>query len=180
MGDVMSYSYTTDQTFSRVNAKYLATKVAADLHLFNLYYGYPVASDIPAYLEELTELLADEYVAAYEFGFKRDEKRVIAVRYTVTPWGQLVADDPAGRVFATADTSGARYYNYLTHNQKWFNLAPEQRSRIEAACLFRAALLRCLLTVPDTGKQGRPTHRMASLCHARRLDLSDADVGRPV
>ena len=39
----MSYSYTTTETFTRTHARYIASKIAADLRKLQLYYDRPKA-----------------------------------------------------------------------------------------------------------------------------------------
>ena len=133
----MSYSYTTTSTFTRVHAHYLASKVAADLHLCRLFYGEPTEDAIGKYMEELTELLAGKYVYRYEFGFQRNGQRVVSLQYTVSWTGELIADQDAGRVFARADVTGGRFYNFLTPSDRWAGLTDAERERIEASLPFR-------------------------------------------
>jgi hypothetical protein len=133
----VSYSYTTTSTFTRVHAHYLASKVAADLHLCRLFYGRPTEEAVAAFMEELTELLAGGYVYRYEFGFQRNGQRVVTLQYTVSWTGELIADQDAGRVFAYADVTGAHFYNHLTYSDRWARLAHAERERIEASLPFR-------------------------------------------
>ena len=90
----MSYTYT--KTFTRTHAKYLASKVVADLYQCSLLYDHPSSGSVEAYEEELTTLLADGYVETYEFGFKRNERRVLTWHYTVGPSGDLEGDSRSG------------------------------------------------------------------------------------
>jgi hypothetical protein len=77
----MTSSFTTTATFTRTHAKQLAAKVVADLYQCAVLYEQPPPSHITDYETELIELLAGEYVAKYEFGFKkkRPTHRVLAV-----------------------------------------------------------------------------------------------------
>lgn len=129
----MSYSYTTSSTFTRVHAHYLASKVAADLHLCQLFYGTPTEKAIADFMEELTEFLAGGYVYRYEFGFQRNNQRVVTLQYTVSWSGDLIADQDAGRVFAYADVTGAHFYNHLTYSDRWARLTEAERERIKAS-----------------------------------------------
>lgn len=129
----MSYSYTTSSTFTRVHAHYLASKVAADLHLCRLFYRRPTEEAIANYMEELTELLARGYVSRYEFGFQRNGRRVVTLQYNVSWTGELIADQNAGRVFACADVTSAHFYNYLSYSDSWWRLTDAQRERIKAS-----------------------------------------------
>lgn len=101
-------------TFTIVHARYLASKIAADMHLFAVYYGSPSESRIRDLSEELAELLKGGYVADYEFGFKKNDTWVVSCRYTIDESGGTDSDDRSGRVVSTADVTGASFYTYLT------------------------------------------------------------------
>jgi hypothetical protein len=77
----MTYSYTTTlaETFTRTIARYVASKVVADLRRMHSYYGQPSLGLIEDYYEELTELLAGDYVQSVEYGFKRGDRRVVSL-----------------------------------------------------------------------------------------------------
>jgi Bacterial HORMA domain family 1 len=66
----MSYSYTTTESFTLTHARRLATKVAADMHQCQRFYGYPTDTQIENYQQELIVLLHGGYMKSYEFGFK--------------------------------------------------------------------------------------------------------------
>jgi hypothetical protein len=125
----LSSTYTT--TFTRTHARYLASKVVADLYQCSLLYDQPSSDSIEAYEEELTTLLADGYVATYEFGFKRDEKRVLSWYYTVGPTGDLEADSRSGSLTRGVAIGSARYFNFLTYSDEWWSLSPTARSGIK-------------------------------------------------
>lgn len=125
---------TATQTFTRTHAKYLASKVVADLYQSARLYGKPHTGDIADYEAELVELLVGGYVAEYEFGFKKNGKRVVTWQYRVNASGDLVgggADDRAGGVYARAKIADATYFNYLSYGQKWWNLTTEARKAIK-------------------------------------------------
>lgn len=127
------------QSFTRTHAKYLASKVVADLYQCVRLYGRPSTDSIPDYEDELVELLVGEYVDEYEFGFKQDGKRVVSWQYSVTAGGDLAGggtDDGAGGVYARAKVAGAAYFNFLSYSQKWFDLASSDRDQIKATLPF--------------------------------------------
>lgn len=126
----MSYSFTTTSSFTITNARYVASKIAADLRLCHNYYGYPGADIIPSYAEEFAQLLNKGYVYQYEFGFKQDGQRVLCWRYTVDEYGN-VTDNPPGSLTSSVDVSAARYYNYLWHSSKWNALPQSEREAFE-------------------------------------------------
>jgi Bacterial HORMA domain family 1 len=127
----MSNTFTRSSTFTIAEARKLAAKVEADLYLCSRYYGAPAVDQIPKYAEELAQLLNGGYVEQYEFGFKKDGNRVVSWRYRVAADGSLQSDDRAGRVFSSADVSGATYFNYLWHSAAWSALSGAERSKIE-------------------------------------------------
>jgi hypothetical protein len=127
----MSFSYTKSLTFTIVHARQLASMVAADMHLCALYYGHPSEQRIRDYSEELAQLLNLGYVAEYEFGYKRNGKRLVCWRYAVQN-GVFVNDGRPGKIISTVDVSGASFYNFLTHNAVWDALDDDERDAIES------------------------------------------------
>ncbi len=126
----MSTTYTTSSTFTRTHARYLASKVAADLRQMRLFYGRPSDTDIDDYVEELTELLVGGYLYSVDYGFRRDDCWVVALNYFVEN-GVLVADERAGRVPRGANVNGAGWYSHLRYSSKWLALSESERKRIE-------------------------------------------------
>lgn len=132
----MSFTHTRSESFTRTHAHYLASKVAADLHQMQRFYGSPSSSEIDGYLQELTTLLADGYLDYVEYGFRRDGRWVLYLRYTATSL-TLGTDDRSGRVHPGVDTSGASWHSYLTHSSAWWALTDSQRQRVEDVLPFR-------------------------------------------
>jgi hypothetical protein len=128
----MSYSYTTSSTFTVTHARYLASKVAADLRQMQIFYGKPTGQEIEDYLVELVALLLKGYVEAVEYGFLRQGQTVLALKYRATA-GFSLSDDHSGRVPAGADVSGARWYSYLWKTKSWWELPVSERIRIESS-----------------------------------------------
>ena len=145
----MSLSATSSESFTRAHAKYLASKVVTDLYQCSRLYGSPVAADIAGYEQELIEMLAGGYVSAYEFGFKKEESRIVSWQYRVTILGTLVGgDDRAGGIYAKADVSGASYYNFMTYSSAWSSLSPAQQAVVSE----RHPISRMTGTLPEDGK----------------------------
>jgi Bacterial HORMA domain family 1 len=128
----MTTTYTTSETFTRSNARYVASKVAADLRLLQRFYGRPTDIEIDAYTGELVELLLGGYVERVTYGFKRNGAWVVALRYEARLDGTLVADDRAGKVIPGINIKGANFYSYLVHSSTWALLDAAERARIEA------------------------------------------------
>jgi len=125
----MSYSFTTSETFTRTHARYLSSKIGADLRLMLRYYGRPTEAEIEDYMVELTELLAGGYVASFEAGFKKDGLRAVSVLYEVRVDG-TISDDNAGGLYARADITGASWFSFLTYSAEWDNLNFAGQKRI--------------------------------------------------
>jgi hypothetical protein len=137
----MTQSYTTSytQAFTRTIARYIASKVAADLHRIQSYYQQPSLQSIESYLEELTELLAGGHVHSVEYGFQRDNRRIVSLYYEVRADGTLT-DSHAGGVYARADVSGATWFSFLTYSSDWWSLSEHERNRIMEALPFRRSV----------------------------------------
>jgi Bacterial HORMA domain family 1 len=125
----MSYSFTTSDTFSIIHARKLAAKVATDMHICAQYYGRPTEQEIRNYAEELAQYLNEGYIEQYEFGYKKDNKRIVSWRYKVDENGVLTADERPGNVVPYVDTSGAIFFNYLTQNSRFLQLSAAQQAR---------------------------------------------------
>lgn len=80
----MTGSFTRSSSFTITHARYLASKVAADMHLCAHYYGNPCEAWIRSYAEELAQYLNAGYLEEYEFGYKKNGVRVVTWRYKVT------------------------------------------------------------------------------------------------
>ena len=131
----MTFSYTKTVTFTIVQARYLASKAAADMHLCAQYYGSPSEERIREYAEELAQYLNEGCAVSlgeYEFGFKKDDKRIVCWRYKVDSNGALTTDDRAGKVVPYVDIRGAVFFNYLTQNSLFFQLSSDEQSRFKA------------------------------------------------
>jgi hypothetical protein len=129
---MMTTSYTISETFTRSNARYVASKVAADLRLLQRFYWRPTDTEIDDYTGELVELLLGGYIQRITYGFKRGGAWVVALRYEARLDGTLTTDDRAGRVIPGIDIAGASFYSYLVYSQAWDLLDPAERARIKA------------------------------------------------
>jgi Bacterial HORMA domain family 1 len=128
----MTSSFTKTSTFTIVHARYLASKVAADMHLCAQYYGNPSEPQIREYAEELAQYLNAGYLHEYEFGYKKNGNRIVSWRYKVDSNGLLGTDDRAGKVVPYVDISGASFFNYLTQNSRFFQFSSAEQARFKA------------------------------------------------
>jgi hypothetical protein len=123
----MSYTFTTTNTFTRTRAEYVASKVAADLRRMNNFYGHsghPTESEVDLYYRELVEYLVHGFLDNVEYGFKKNDQRIVSLKYKVETSG-LLSDSHAGGVYARVDISGATWFSYLSQNSKFFSLSLE-------------------------------------------------------
>ena len=129
----MSYSITETRTFTISHARYVTSKIAADLDLMRCHYGWPSAEEITHYAEEAAILLNQRYLGSVEYGFKRNGKVIFALKYVARSDGTLQVDDRPGRVPFGLDLSGALHYSYLTYSDSFFRLPAEQQSTVQAS-----------------------------------------------
>lgn len=126
----MTYTYTTAHTFTKTNAEYVASKVAADLRGMGRYYGQPAEPRIWDFYEEVVELLVEGCLKSVEYGFKRNGRRVITLKYEVRTDGSL-SDGRSGGVYARANISGATWFSFLIYSDKWYSLSEADQQKIK-------------------------------------------------
>lgn len=141
-----TFTTTATRTFTVTHAAYLASKIATDLRLCLRYYQQPSEAQIEHYVNELTEYLRAGYLREYEFGFKKEENRVVCWRYTVLADGTI--DDKAGKVTSVADVVGATHYNHLTQNDAFWALTQSERDAFKDSLPVK----RSGATLPQDGK----------------------------
>jgi len=129
----MSYAATLARTFTISHARYVTSKIAADLDLMRGYYGWPSVQETTAYAEEAAILLAGRYLQSVEYGFERQGKVIFALKYIAQSDGSLQCDDRPGRVPSGIDMSGASRYSYLRYSDSFFRLRADQRANIKAS-----------------------------------------------
>jgi Bacterial HORMA domain family 1 len=132
----MSFSMTRAavESFTLTQAKYLASKVTADMRRCQQLYGEPDDARINNLGSELALLLRDGYVKSYEFGFIRDAdyERILTWKYSVDSSGNLVSDDRPGRIVSGVNVSGTTLRTYLIKSSAWDALSSAQKAAIEA------------------------------------------------
>jgi hypothetical protein len=129
----MTNSITKTTTFTITHARYLSSKVAADMHICAQYYGYPSEAMIRDFAEELAQYINEGYVKEYEFGYQKNNKRVVTWRYKVDENGLNSTDDRSGKIVPYVDTQGASFFNYLTLNSRFFQLSAAQQARFTSS-----------------------------------------------
>ena len=120
----MTYSYTTTSTntFTRTHAQYVASKVAADLRRMKGFYGCPSDDKILDFYKELVEFLIHGYLVSIEYGFQRNNQRIVSLKYSVSCGGALL-DSHAGGIYARADVNGADWFSTLIHKPEYERLS---------------------------------------------------------
>jgi hypothetical protein len=144
----VTYTTTSTQTFSLTSAKYVASKVAADLRYMRALYGKPSESEIERWIEELVLWIHSGYLGTVTYGFKRNGNCVLAVKYVADRAGNLTQDDTSGKVRPGVDVSGLPFYNYLTHSTTWAWLKSTQQAAFEATLPFQRT------GAPEPGVEG--------------------------
>jgi hypothetical protein len=132
----MSAASTYTTTFTETNARYLASKVAADLLQLARLYGRPSEKWIDEFIEELAILLPGGFVASVDYGFQVNGDWLIVLRYVVRSDGTLTTDNRAGRIPAGVDVGGAGFASFLRFSEKWSRLSHQDRERIEKSLPF--------------------------------------------
>lgn len=137
----MTTTFTTSKTFTISHARYITSKVAADLRQLLLFYGRPSGDWIDAYAEEAALLLRDGYLERVDYGFQRahsvlGSQWVLLLRYHARSDGTL-ADDYAGRVPASVDVSNTNFTSFLTHSARYYDLSSVEREAVDAALPLR-------------------------------------------
>ncbi|MEM9399993.1 MAG: hypothetical protein AAF984_07265 [Verrucomicrobiota bacterium] len=122
--------YTTTRSdshsFTLTHAKYLASKIATDMHRCYQNYGDP--QKIEDYQKELTQLLNNGYVSEYEFGYKKDGYRFLSWHYVIDENGIVDTDDRPGKIVSNVKLDGAAYFNFLWPSSKWHDLSQYDKS----------------------------------------------------
>lgn len=132
-----SYTRSKSSTFSRTSARRVASKVATDLRLMQIYYGKPSDFSIERYEIEVVELLLGGYLGTVKYGFQRNDLWVPPVlTYAARLDGTLTADDRPGRVPRGENIIGASFSSYLTYSAAWSALSPEEQDRIKKSLPF--------------------------------------------
>lgn len=129
-----SYTFSNTQTFTLTHARYLASKVAADLKRMQRFYGFPSDLQITNFEGELTELLKHGYLSEITYGFKRDGNWIEpTLRYSAKDLaGTSSYDDDPGKIRPNADVKNASFYSFLVTDYSYLKLSDDERKRFES------------------------------------------------
>ena len=148
----MSMSATRTVTFSATSARYLTSKIAADLRIMHHAYGFPTLQQVDEFADEAAQLMLEGYLSWVEYGLRRPTSSggmewVLQLRYTVNSSGMLTDDHPGG-VPLTAPTEGVSFYSYLAYSSAFKLLPDARRSAIERALPVQRS------SAPETPRAG--------------------------
>lgn len=134
-----SYTYSQASTFTATHAKYLASKVVADLKRIQRLYGSPSDSTINSYEAELIEYLKKGYLSEVTYGFQRNDKWIEpTIVYTARDLGGMSSsDDDPGKIKPGADISGAYFTSYLIKNSFYHNQTASEQSSFQSSLPFQ-------------------------------------------
>ena len=127
----MTYSQTRTATFTITEARYIASKLGADLRNLNARYNKPNLLWIPDYVEETAQYLKAGYLDYVDFGFKSGDEWKLRLRYTAVAGGQL-RDDVPGGLPSALDVAPYEFHSFLSQNGAFFNLTVAERDRFQA------------------------------------------------
>ena len=144
----MTSTRTASASFTITEARYVGTKIGADLRMINSLYGRPALTDIDDYTEEVALLLRDGYLGTVDYGFKDTITNAwkLRLRYTATTGGQLLDSRP-GNLPATASVAGYGLSSYLTYSLKFLLLTSAQQATVKE----RLPITRVGAAEPTTG-----------------------------
>lgn len=125
-----SYTTTGTSTFTVTHAKYLASKVAADLKRIQRFYGSPSDTDIAQYEAELTEFLRKGYLEEVTYGFKINGAWTEpTLKYTAQDLAGMAAnDDDPGKIRPSANINGAYFSSYMTYTWAYHFLSESEKT----------------------------------------------------
>lgn len=146
----MTSTLTETRTFTLTHARYVTSKIAADLDLLRVYHGRPSEYQVTQFAEEAALYIAARYLASVEYGFRRNGVTVLALKYEARSDGTLTTDDRPGRVYHEIDVSNTDWYSYLITNHAFTTLPQSEQNRFEATL----PLQRTAMPAPVAGSNG--------------------------
>jgi hypothetical protein len=127
----MTYSLTRTATFTITEARYIASKLGADLRNLNARYNRPSLIGLPDYVEETAQYLKAGYLDYVDFGFKSGDEWKLRLRYTAVAGGQL-RDDVPGGLPSALDVAPYEFHSFLRQNSTFHGLTTAERTSFKA------------------------------------------------
>ncbi len=126
----MTQTYSNERTFTVTNAKYIASKVAADLKRVQRFYNAPNDSLIQSFELELVEFLKNGVLDSVTYGFQRNGQWIEpTLKYKAQElFGITTRDDDPGSIKPNADVTGASFCSYLNYNDSWARKTESERN----------------------------------------------------
>lgn len=123
------YTTTRSETFTVTHAWHIAVKIGTDLKRMQRFYGEPDDQLIDDYEKEAVALLKGDYLDWVTYGFRKDGRWVVALKYAARYGGVLISDDSPGRVPLGVNVSGCQFSSVLRGTSKWEQLNEIQQKR---------------------------------------------------
>jgi len=130
-------SYSTTQTFTKTDVRYVTSKVKTALRLMLQFYGSPSETLIERFGLEMEALIAADYLKEVIYGFRLGANHVPGVTLKYTPASLTSQDDLPGGVTPGVNIAGATFHSFLEYNEKFFKLSLEERAKFEATLPFQ-------------------------------------------
>lgn len=132
----MTNTMTASTTFTITDARYVASKLGADLGYLRAVYGCPVQTKIDDYVEEVAQLLKAGYLDTVDYGFM-DSNDVwkLRLRYRATVGGHLIDVSPGG-IRSVINTTGLSFHSFLRFSNSWLTLPRPQQETFEKTLPF--------------------------------------------
>ncbi len=164
----MTNSYTVQDTFTILDAKHIAARVATDLRRMQRFYGSPSDLRITSFETEIVSLLKAGYLDNVTYGFQRNGNWIPpTLKYTARELLSMnTNDDDPGRVLPGADIQGASFHSFLIYSGAWFNLSERERNDFENTLPFQRS------EVPAPGINGYFSNDKIYSSGGRALDRS--------
>ena len=128
---------TATQTNTYVYARHIAAKVSADLKRLQRLYGIdsPSDKDIDDYEEEMQKLLDAGYLDTVTYGYKRNNKWIVALKYEAI-YGEVIGGDPGG-ISLERDIRDSYFTSFLSYSSKWSELPLSTQEQFESSLPFQ-------------------------------------------
>jgi hypothetical protein len=132
-----TYTLTETRTFTITEARYVTSKIAADLQSLQAYYRRPSSERITDFAEEAAILLAKRYLHSVEYGFKKNNEVIFALKYMARSDGTLQTDERPGKIPPNLNVNDAVFYTYLRYNTAFNQLSAADQQKVESQLPFQ-------------------------------------------
>ena len=120
-----------------VYARHIANKVSADLKRLQRLYGIdsPTDKEIDAHQKELQMLLAAGLLGTITYGYLRNNKWIVALKYQAINGG--VSGSDHGGIRLEADLSDSPFSSILIYSSSWNTMPEQERLAFEKSLPFQ-------------------------------------------